>query len=318
MNASGISGWVRYRFGLLGLTLLLTGCAYSTPQTGSENLPHFGFVGVDCGWDDSRDRESRTTYLDEVAPFSNVAQLCPFSLTEDLGPRLTQFHAVGVKAIITLEGLLFESLPDPGSPTGERLVLSAEAEANWRTFAKLNRDWLTPNYVAALYIVDEPMWRGASAADFAQAVAIIEEAVPDVPTMSVEAYAALDRLVVPDALDWLGFDRFGHADPAHDQLWLDDLETLRAARTRSDQRLVIVADTQWYPEYESVLGLSSAAMAGVFESYAEVGRRDPDIALLIGYSWPGGLDGPEQRGARELPENVQRAFSTYGALVRGQ
>lgn len=298
--------------------LLLAGCTRATPEVSVTRLRYFGFAAIDCGWDDLNDGLLKTTYLDEVEGFTNAAQLCPFSPQEVLGARLTRFREAGVGAIVNLEGLFFESVLDTSSPTGERLELVGEAEVRWRAFVERNRTWLTPAYVAALYIADEPAWRGAAAGDVAAAVALVEAALPELPTMIVEAYPALDKLVVPPALDWLGFDRFGHAEPAHDPVWLADLDKVRAARTRSDQRLVIIADTQWYPQYETVLGLSREDMAGVVRSYAEVASRYPEVVALIGYSWPGGLDGPAQQGARSLPETVQEAFREIGAGVRGR
>ena len=279
-------------------------------------LSYFGFAAIDCAWDDPTDSESKSNYADEVAGFTNIAQLCVFSPQDVLGERLTTFKKFGLKAVLSIEPVLFESRADADSPSGERISLLPDAERRWRAFVQLNKSWLTPEYMAAVYIADEPVWRGVSETDFSSAVEIVKASLPELPTMTTEAYPVLDKMLVPTTLDWLGFDRYGHADPAHDDVWLTDLETVHAARTRTDQRIVIVADTQWYPDYEG-LGLAPDDMAGVALSYFELAAKNPEVVALIGYVWPGGLDLPGQVGARGLPENVQNTFGAIGRSVLG-
>ena len=132
--------------------------------------------------------------------------------------------------------------------------------------------------------------------------------------MLVEGWPAVDKLRVPPALDWIGFDRYGVIDPSTDEQWLADLETVRAARTRADQKIVLVADTQWLPMYGSA-GVKPEDMAWIISRYYQLAATDPDVIALIGYVWPGGLDGAEQLGARSLPKNALDLFKEIGAQI---
>ncbi len=306
------------------LYLALLGCGQSTPwpavqsveiKAVQNNLAYFGFAGVDCQWDDPGDSETKSNYVDEVGEFTNLAQLCVYSPQETLGERLTLFRQAGLKALLSIEPILFETVADAESPSGEHIFLASEAEHRWRDFLELNQEWLTPDYVAAVYIADEPVWRGVSEADFTQAVAIVKNSLPNLPTAAIEAYPVLDDMIVPVALDWIGFDHYGFRNPSQDEIWLAELETVRAARTRDDQQIIIVAETQWHPSYRILLNLTASNMDRVAASYFEVASTDPDVVALVGYIWPGGLDSPSHRGARALPETVQQVFRQIGQRV---
>lgn len=56
-------------------------------------------------------------------------------------------------------------------------------------------------------------------------------------------------------------------------------------------------------------------MLGVAQSYAALAAREPDVVGVLGYLWPGGLEGPEQLGARELPGDVRAFYERWGAAV---
>jgi hypothetical protein len=303
------------------LAVIITACApvptvpreitIPAPENG---LAYFGFALIDCGWDDTGDEEVKTNYLDEVAGFTNAAQMCVYSPDEDLAQRLDAFRQAGVKAILYVEPILFEQTESAQSPSG-RLVFPAEdAEARWSAFVEKNREALTSATIAAIYVVDEPAWNGVTEADLSRAVEIIESSLPEIPTMLVEGWPAVDELRVPPALDWVGFDRYGVIDPATDEQWLADLETVRAARTRADQKIVIIADTQWLPLYGSA-GVKPEDMAWIISRYYQLAATDPDVIALLGYTWPAGLDGVEQLGARSLPSNALDLFKEIGALI---
>jgi hypothetical protein len=70
----------------------------------------FGFVAVDCGYDDPLDTEARTEYVDEVSGFTNVAHVCTSGSDDDLTARLSRLEAAGLRAILALEPVLFVSV----------------------------------------------------------------------------------------------------------------------------------------------------------------------------------------------------------------
>lgn len=119
---------------------------------------------------------------------------------------------------------------------------------------------------------------------------------------------------MPKEIDWVGFDRYDIADPAHDAAWLADLQTVKNARSRPDQKIVIVMDTQWRPYY-GVAGVQPADMAAVGASTLEVAAADPDVVAIVGYLWPNALDLPEQVGSRGLPASVRAFYTNLGHAV---
>ena len=269
--------------------------------SGNEQLTYFGFALVDCGFDAPNDEEGVTNYIEEVAGFTNIGQLCVFAPDEPVGERLALFRQHGVKALLYVEGILFEHVPHALAPMGTKLVLRADAEARWAAFVALNREGLTAENIAALYLADEPTWNGLSEAELARAVQIVEALLPGLPTMVIEGYPVVDKMVVPEALDWVGFDRYDLFEPDTDKAWLDALAQVYAARTRADQKIVIIASTQWLPEYASGAGVQPDEMVDVVTRYEKIARSYPDVVALLGYTWPGGFDAPEQLGARDLP-----------------
>lgn len=289
--------------------------AVSKGLPAEEGLAYFGFAVVDCGWDDPHDGVPKTNYVDEVSGFSNIAQMCVYSADDFIQERIDLFQAAGIKAILHVEAILFKHAADASSPSGSRATLRANAQENWLQFVQLNGDLLTTDNIAALYIVDEPIWNGVNRQDFEHALDIIKATVPNIPTLSIEAYPVLDQIWVPEQLDWIGFDRYDTADPANDPAWLADLETVRAARTRADQKLVIVASTQWLPYYLSDGGLHPADMEAVIISYYQVATMTDNVVALVGYLWPGGLDDPQQLGVRGLPKNVRRLIHVLGRRI---
>ena len=104
-------------------------------------------------------------------------------------------------------------------------------------------------------------------------------------------------------------------DPTKDSTWLSDLNMVRSARTRDDQKIVIVASTQWLPFYQTDAGVSPSDIGAVAYNYYKLASSDPDVIALIGYLWPGGLDDHEQLGARNLPNNVLLILEQIGQLV---
>ncbi len=122
------------------------------------------------------------------------------------------------------------------------------------------------------------------------------------------------QIMVTDDLDWIGFDHYDSLDPEHDPEWLSDLDTVDAARTRVDQKIVIVASTQWLPYYLEA-NIKPEDMEQVVTSYHNVAKSYSGVIALIGYLWLGGLDHSEQLGARDLPLNVKESLINVGNSI---
>lgn len=304
------------------LLFLYSGCSSrnTSPQpinlaAPTNAIQYFGFVAIDCAYDDPTDSEIKTNYIDEVSNFTNIGHLCIFEPEDDLTNRLNAFDSAGMKALLHIETVLFAHEVDSKLESGFRTLLHPQAEARWTVFMDNNRHLLTKNLIAALYVVDEPVWHGLSIESFNQALSIIKNDLPTIPTMAVEAYPVLDQLIVPPQLDWIGFDNYNPADPFRDLDWQNDLEILSAARSNPNQKIVIIASTQWLPSYRRAAGITPQDMPSVIESYYQVASTYPDVIAMIGYLWPGGLDHPAQLGARNLPENTKKALQGIGRYI---
>lgn len=287
-------------------------------EKGAPHLKYFGFVGVDCGADDPGDDEEKSNYIDEVAGFTNVAHLCAHSPDGGLASRLERFSKARIQAIVDVQTILFDRRKDATTGSGNRISLRADAEKRWADFVKRNRASLTPERVAAIYVVDEPVWNGLVREEFERSLKIISDSKLALPTLAVEAYTTVKQIMVPELLDWVGFDRYDSLDPSTDPAWQADLKTVKEARTRPDQRIVIVASTQWLPYYQKDAGVRPQDMEKIVRSYHRVAESNPEVIALLGYIWPGGLDDPKQLGARRLPDNVQNEFRRIGRAIIGE
>ncbi|MFV0428329.1 MAG: hypothetical protein ACK5KO_02720 [Arachnia sp.] len=276
------------------------------------HIQWYGFAGVVCRLDDPHDRSATVDYLDEVAQFTNLAHVCV--LEPDLTEELERISAAQARALLDVTLLLFEAVPgDSPSGSGWRFVLREDAEQMWRDFLLTNRGVLTADHVAAIYLIDEPVWNGATAADIEAAAAMVHRDLPATPALIVEAADVLGQAVFPPTVSWIGFDSYGIADPVSDPAYRADLARLSEMAVPG-QRLVLIADTQWHPFYREA-GLEPEDMAQVAAGYAELAADTPAVVAMIGYSWPGGIDGARQWGARDLPASLGRVLRAIGDQI---
>ncbi len=119
---------------------------------------------------------------------------------------------------------------------------------------------------------------------------------------------------MPQSIDWVGFDQYGTVDPGQDAMFLANLAALEAKLTRPEQRLVLVPDTLWPPDYVQ-LGLPPELMGDVTANDLLLALFNPRVVALIGYLWPGGLDSPVQLGARQLPPKAQEKITWIGKFI---
>jgi len=283
------------------------GCSsVEEPPGATSHLDIFGFVGVACGTDLSG----------EVAGFTNVATTCaPGPETAELVSRqLDTFTSRSIQALLSAEDLLFElDASGPMAPYGgPPLVLRSDFQARWDTFAR-DAD-LQAYELAAVFVADEPTWRGVRTADLERALQTVRATLPTTPLLLVEAYPVLDQLEIPQLVDWVAFDRYGVLDPNTDATYLNDLATLKARRSRADQRVVLIMEAQWLPLYAD-FDVQPEGMKAVAESYMRLAQRDTSVIGLVGYLWAGGQDAPGQLNARDLPESVQAAYRDIGAEI---
>jgi hypothetical protein len=283
------------------------------PPPAKPHLRWFGFLGIDCGIDDPWDPAPVTNYLDEVADFSNLGELCATDPSEDLAPRLDAFAARGVRPLVKVQDILFDSSPDGATPSGNRVRLRADHAARWAQFAALNATSLGSLSEAAFQLVDRPTWNGLSAPDLETAADLVDATFPDLQILLVEEGGSLGGLVVPATVDWIGFRRFGTIDPFSDAGYLAAFDLLKSKRSSPHQRLALIVEAQYNSDYEQG-GYPPEAMANVAVGAWKLASREPLVEAVLVYTWPGGIEEPvaEHLGLRALPEAVRAAHREFG------
>ena len=282
------------------------------PTTPTTHIQYFGFAIVDCGHDDPHDAVVNTNYTDEVIGFSNIAHIAAYDASASIEPRLIAMLNAGLAPLLDVSALVTVAIEDQTMPAGFRLEPRPNAP-------QILDDWYTLNHLdkfidqlAAIYLVDEPIWNGMSPAQIDSIAAVVKARFPTVPIALIEAGPAVANMHIPTQIDWIGFDHYGIVDPSTDPAYLNIVQTMLKKRTRPEQRMVIVMESQWLDEYTQA-GVKQEIMSTIADNYTTLALDYPETIAIFGYSWPGGLDGNNQTGARHLPDSVHQ---TYRQLAR--
>lgn len=299
--------------------LIMPVLSLAAAEGAGPGLRWFGYAAVDAGWDDPHDGVAKTCYLDEVASFTNLAGMAVHAPEEAVEQRLGDMARSGVGAALDVSALFYERVEPAAEVTGSKtdLRLRRDCRERWHHFLRKNRLAEHTAALACLYLADEPVWNGISAEELQTQAAMVRDSLPAVPLLVIEAWPVIDRLVVPKQVDWIGFDRYGVPDPERDAGYREQFRRLKARRSRPDQRMVVVFESQWLPAYGPA-GYPPAAMGAVAASYHRLAASDPEVVALIGYLWPGGLDGKTHLGGRQLPEEALGEHRRIGDAITGK
>lgn len=284
-------------------------------QTAPPHLKYFGFTAIDCFYDDPLDASTITNYVTEVDSFSNIAHMCVYDYTDNIVARTNFMNANCVNPILHIQEIFFEYV-DTLAPSGANYDLRPNFVSRWATFVATNASVLLPANIGCFYIVDEPFWNGVSLTEMDTVCALVKSAFPTIPLLIVEAYTTVNVMQVPQQMDWIGFDRYGTFDPQADPLFVDNMDTLKSRLSAPHQKIVLIIDDQWWPDYFTYLGWTQDTMADVVQNYYDLAVNDTNIIGLIGYIWPGGLDGPTHHGVRNLTAPVINKNVEIGQLIK--
>ena len=169
----------------------------------------------------------------------------------------------------------------------------------------------------AFYIGEEPTWNDIDSTELKAACDYVKLSIPEVPIMVVEAFPVLEELVVPNSVDWLGFDRYFIMDPQQDSSFQADLSIIKAKR-QAHQQLVLIMDCHHFIFGHSARGIEKNDMAQVAKNYYDLANAETDVVALIGYHWPSGFEFKGVRGARNMPEHVQLEYRKIGEAITGK
>ncbi len=281
-------------------------------------LQFFGYAMIDgCFHDPGDARAQNTNYMLEVAAFSNVAQMCVSYPTEAITSRLNLMTQNRMNAILSVQALFFQPGSNVAPSGGKKLVIRPDYLSRWNAFVSLNDLINHAAQIQAFYVVDEPTWNGVSYKDLKTAADTIKARFPSIPNFIVEASQALNNLAVPPSIDWIGMDEYAVPDPANDIEYLNQVAILRSKKSSHAQKLVVVMEGRWLPEYD-VAGFAPSDMAAVATSYYILAHTQPDVIGIMVYLWPGGFDKITELGSRELPTSVQATQAVIGRSISGK
>jgi hypothetical protein len=278
------------------------------------HLQYFGFVLVDVGWDDPFDALPKTSYLDEVSPFCNVADLNVTHPSLSIRSNLEEFSRHQLKAVLHLSQLFFSNR-GTNAPSGNAHMLRSDFQNRWNAFVDLNLLYDHRAKIQALYVGEEPTWNGISFEDLKSATDLLKSTFGEIPVMIVESANSLSNLIIPTSVDWVGFDRYFIKDPANHAGYTSEYRLLKSKRSSPSQKIVIIMDTHWIWYQHGFFGISEYDMESVANSYYKMANEDPDVVAIFGYVWPGGFGGSSVKGARNLPANVQSRYREIGSMI---
>ncbi len=281
------------------------------------HLMFFGFTLVDTYWDDPTDTNTKANYCDEVAPFSNIADILVVAPQDDVVARMQKMQQVGMKSILHVAELFFERRGD-SAPSGNNYSLRADYKDRWDLFNRTNELSKNRSLIATFYLGEEPTWNGIDAAELKDAADYIKARNPENPIMIIEASSTITNLVVPNSVDWVGFDHYFIKDPKNDTQYRNELELLKTKLSAS-QRLVLILDSHYIEAAHGALGgIALNDLQMVASSYYSLAKEEPKTIALLGYFWPNGFDSPNSIGARGMPSKVMNEYIRIGKEITGK
>jgi len=286
--------------------------------TNDNHLEYFGFTLVDVGWDDPLDTITKTNYVNEVAPFSNVADILVVNPTDTIINRIQFMAQNKMKAILHLSEIFFYYV-GPGGPSGALYDLRPDYQARWNSFIATNNILSNSSLIQAFYIGEEPTWNSISFLELKSATDYVKSTISSIPILLIEAYPIINSLQVPVTVDWVGFDHYFIKDPNNNSVFRNELSVIKSKRSALSQKIVIVLDAHYISSvHGDIGGIIETDMASIATSYYNLSKSEPDVVALLGYFWPGGFDHPLAKGARGLPQNAKDEYTRIGKLITGK
>lgn len=278
------------------------------PSTAQTELEYFGYAAIACDHDDPFDGDDRTNFSAEVAAFTSANQVCVTADIPALATRLRDTAKL-FTPVFYVEPVFFkldgaQLVPNPGGPLLWAMVEQA----------------ITDSGVAVsdliFYIVDEPLHRGLPLAEVSKAADLVRATYPDAAILMISAYQGPSGPEIPAEIDYWGFNAYAIADPGLEPLYTEYLD--QAAQVlASHQKLVLVMDANHTP-FHTAAGISETDMADVAWNTLRLARDRGDIAMILGYTWSGGVDNLDEKGIRNLPQSVQDAHRMIGLEILGR
>lgn len=303
---------------LLLLTCLFISCNKKNatePVIQATHLKYFGFTLIDTYWDDPTDTETKTNYINEVAGFSNMADILVVNPSDNIIERVTTMNILHVKSILHLNEIFFEQV-GTSSPSGVEYDLRSNYQDRWNQFLDINQLQLNKDKIQCLYIGEEPTWNGIGYNELKSATDYVKSTLPDISIMIIEAYPAIDQLQIPNSVDWVGFDRYFIKNPQTAEDFIGNLNVLKSKFSTNTQKLVLVMDAHYISQLHGTYGgIALNEMEEVANNYYALAKSEQKTIALLGYFWPSGFDNSNSIGARNMPNNVLQNYIRIGKEI---
>ena len=281
------------------------------------NLKYFGWTLVDTYFDDPKDNNEKTNYLDEISSFSNIGDILPFGPEDDIRDRIKEFASNDVEVVLHVWDIFFEEVEQGGELSGLIFGLNPNYAERWKDFAILNElDELQEN-LHSLYLGEEPAWNGIPEEEFQIAAEFLKEELPDVPILMIEAYAAIDLMYAPAAVDFIGWDHYFIKEPAIDSDFQKEFTAVKDIR-KDHQKIYLIMDAHHIPLFHGWNGISKKRLGTIAREYYDMANANTEVQGILGYHWPSGFQFRNTTGARNLPDEVMEQYELIGKIITGK
>ena len=280
----------------LGVTILaLLACAPGTAAAQqSSHLTSFGYFAA-------RLTPSGGNHLAEVADRSNLNWV-QISDVDRYRPEVLD-GCLPAGCIVSTGNEFFTGCDKAGSTT-------CNLYPNYRDrWLRLARE-IGPRIgkVGAFYLLDEPQWRGASAAEVATAARTIKQTFPSIPVMMIEAGPKVTAsLQVPAEVDWAGFDWYCQPFSA-----IRSKLAILEGRTAARQGLFLMPEAAPLKECGGKPGhRTDAEIAALQWDYFNLAESRPRVIGLLAFGfWTSGY------GSAQLPRTVAAHRQIAARIIR--
>ncbi|GLR18414.1 hypothetical protein GCM10007940_30300 [Portibacter lacus] len=272
---------------------------------------------MDVFFDDPTDDDPKTNYASEVFEMSNLADILVFAPDQNIISNLEIMDGFQMKAYLHLNEIFFELKETGGDKSGVINGLRSDYQERWTEFVNVNHIEENQKYIQAFYMGEEPFWNGISFEELKEACDYVKADFPNVKIMMVEAPGAIDEMMVPESVDWVGFDHYFIKDPTSNQEFQEEFELLKTKCTNG-QQIIVVMDSHFLPLYHRLGGIKKSTLDEVARNYYALADSDEMVVGIIGYFWPSGFDLENSTGARGLPQHVKNEYIRIGKAITGK
>jgi hypothetical protein len=250
----------------------------------SSGLRYYGYYAA---------RLTGDSHLPEVAGRSNLNWV---NISDVDGYASSVLNGCATGSCVVYTGNEFYSCDS----SGNNCALYPNYAARWQNLATAVGPYL--DKITAFYLLDEPQWHGATPASIQTAAQLIKSTFPGKKVMMIEAGPKVtSALVIPSAVDWVGFDWYCQPFTTIQQ----KLSTLESVTASSGQGLFLVPEDAPQANCASVAGhQTDADIAAIQRQYYNLAVQNPRVIGLLNFGFWTSPAWTSGSGSASLPLTV--------------